>query len=331
MQKKTNFIRLGIENINDYVREHCMNLRSDVQLAAEEVILQVNEITTKIIEEIDEYEKERIEFNETNKESLEQFNKIAKEMESFHAIDTEFLKKYKVDYKIINKANEKSRNLIKKAEEEIQNLKEIIFDGKIFKFDKNNYKINKSILGSTKIINNKMSSLILSGRNQVNQLMSLCTFPVDQKWNLIYRASQDGFEAAKFHTKCDNKPNTLILVKSINDNVFGGYTEQTWNQTGGYKADLNSFIFSLINKHNEPIKIKCSEKYGIYCHNSCGPVFGCNDFHITDKSNANTSSCSNLGPSYKHPDYAFGSNEAESFLAGSYNFQVSDIEVYTKQ
>jgi hypothetical protein len=32
-----------------------MNLRSDVQLKAEEVILQVNDITTKIIEEIDEY------------------------------------------------------------------------------------------------------------------------------------------------------------------------------------------------------------------------------------------------------------------------------------
>ena len=68
MQKKTNIIKLGIENSNDFVKEHCMNLRSDVQLTAEEVILQVNEITTKIIEEIDEYEKELIEFNKTNKE-----------------------------------------------------------------------------------------------------------------------------------------------------------------------------------------------------------------------------------------------------------------------
>jgi len=31
-----------------------------------------------------------------------------------------------------------------------------------------------------------------------------------------------------------------------------------------------------------------------------------------------------------HPTYARGSNEARSFLAGSYYFQVADIEVYTK-
>jgi vacuolar-type H+-ATPase subunit H len=288
MQKKTSFIRLGIENSSDFVKEHCMNLRSDVQLTAEE---------------------------------------------SFHAINTEFLKEYKVDYKIIHKANEESRNLIKKAEEEIQNLKEIIFDGKIFKFDKNNEKINKSILGSTKIINNKMSSTILSGRNQVNQLMSLCKFPVDQKWNLIYRASQDGFEASQFHAKCDDKSNTLFIIKSTNGNVFGGYTEQTWNDISDLKADPYSYIFSLVNKFNKPIKLKCSTyDNSIYCHSCYGPTFGCkHDLHIADKSNTNTYSCSNLGESYAHPDYAYGSKEAKSFLAGSYNFQVLEIEVYTKQ
>jgi len=99
MQKKTSFIKLGIENSSDLVKEHCIELRSDVQLKAEEVILQVNDITTKIIEEIDEYEKELIEFNKTNKESLDNFNKIVKEMESFHVINREYLKKYKVDYR----------------------------------------------------------------------------------------------------------------------------------------------------------------------------------------------------------------------------------------
>jgi len=177
-----------------------------------------------------------------------------------------------------------------------------------------------------------MSSTILSEKYQTKQLMSLCEFPADLRWNLIYRASQDGFEASKFHTKCDNKPNTLIIVKSTDGNVFGGYTEQTWNHTGNYKADPNSFIFSLINKLNKPIKMKWSQSYGIYCHTSNGPTFGSgHDLHIADRSNTNTISYSNLRHSYTHPDYAYGSNEATSFLAGSYNFQVSEIEVYTKQ
>jgi hypothetical protein len=120
--------------------------------------------------------------------------------------------------------------------------------------------------------------------------------------------------------------------KSTNDNVFGGYSEQTWNHIGYYKADPNSFIFSLINKLNKPIKMKCSQNHGIYCNSSYGPTFGGgHDLHIDDRSNTNTSSYSDLGYSYSHPDYAYRSNEAKSFLAGSYNFQVTEIEVYAKQ
>jgi len=87
-----------------------------------------------------------------------------------------------------------------------------------------------------------------------------------------------------------------------------------------------------MNKLNTPIKMKWSQGSGITCHTSYGPTFGGgHDLHIDDKSNTNTSSYSDLGYSYSHPDYAFGSNEVTSFLAGSYNFQVLEIEVFTKQ
>jgi hypothetical protein len=42
IQKKYNFIKLGIKNSSDFVNEHCFNLKSNVQLATEEVILQIN-------------------------------------------------------------------------------------------------------------------------------------------------------------------------------------------------------------------------------------------------------------------------------------------------
>jgi hypothetical protein len=83
---------------------------------------------------------------------------------------------------------------------------------------------------------------------------------------------------------------------------------------------------------NEPIKIKWSQGNGIYCLTSCGPTFGGGfDLCIDDKSNSNTNSRSNLGHSYTHPNYAYESNEAKSFLAGSCKFQISEIEVFTKQ
>lgn len=49
---------------------------------------------------------------------------------------------------------------------------------------------------------------------------------------------------------------------------------------------------------------------------------------ISSESNANNNSYSNLGSSYITPLGIHGSNEARNFLAGSYNFTVSEIEVF---
>ena len=42
-------------------------------------------------------------------------------------------------------------------------------------------------------------------------------------------------------------------------------------------------------------------------------------------------SFSNLGHTYSHPRHAFGTNEAQTFLAGSFHFQLDEIEVYQKE
>ena len=47
------------------------------------------------------------------------------------------------------------------------------------------------------------------------------------KWDLCYRASRDGWSAQDFHSHCDNKGPTVVLVKA-NDCIFGGYTDQDW-------------------------------------------------------------------------------------------------------
>jgi hypothetical protein len=331
MQNKCNFIKLGIENSDDLVKEHCMNLKSEVHLTAEEVIQQVNDLTDQIIEEINDYEKETIEYNKKNSKNLVGFNNIVKELESFHTNNTEYLKRFDANHKMVIKLNEDANNLIEKTELEIDNLKNVIFDEKFLKFEKNKYKIKRSVLGRTAVNNTKFDSLILIDQAQIKDLLKLCEFSLNQKWNLIYRASRDGFKASQFHAKCDNKHNTLVIIKSTNGNIFGGYTEQSWAH-GSLKFDRIAFIFSLINQLNRPLKIKC-EKSGIAIMslNDNGPIFGVRDILISNESNTNKHSYSNLGRSFIHPDYAHGSNEAKSFLAGSEYFQVSEIEVYTKK
>jgi hypothetical protein len=92
---------------------------------------------------------------------------------------------------------------------------------------------------------------------QVQTLLKLCNFdPNTCKFSLVYRASQDGFGADEFHAKCDGVAKTLTIIKvKGNVNVFGGYTEASWDSSNNFKEDHNAFIFSLVNRENKPVKI----------------------------------------------------------------------------
>jgi hypothetical protein len=176
------------------------------------------------------------------------------------------------------------------------------------------------------------SSYIVS-QTDFPKLNSLCGFPTDQKWRLLYRGSVDGFGAADFHNRCNNIPDTLTIVKSTNGYVFGGFTHRTWDSTDYFKLDTGSFIFSFVNAYNKPIVLNCTERdYSIYNNPNFGPVFGKGyDLFISSDSNTNTNSSSNLGRSYQLPyDYTYDTENARSFLAGSHRFQVAEIEVFAK-
>ena len=169
-------------------------------------------------------------------------------------------------------------------------------------------------------------------------LIKLCEFDSKSKFTLVYRASVDGFGAKVFHSKCDKIAKTLTIIKAKESgNIFGGYTEATWEQIGPkwhYKEDKNAFIFSLVNKHNQPIKMKTQNpSKSIEADIKWGVIFGCGffggrDIIISSNSNTNNDSHSNLGGVYLHPSFQNGSNEAKRFLAGSYFFSTDEIEVY---
>ena len=50
----------------------------------------------------------------------------------------------------------------------------------------------------------------------------------DYQWKLIYRESEHKHHASSFHSYCDGKAPTLIIIKSSEGWVFGGYTTQSW-------------------------------------------------------------------------------------------------------
>jgi hypothetical protein len=171
--------------------------------------------------------------------------------------------------------------------------------------------------------------------DQQVKLYILCEFPKDQKWELKYRASRDGFKGTDFHAKCDGVPNTLSVIKSTHGNIFGGLTEKPWTSHYCVVSDPKAYIFSLINQENKPFKSVCSNRGAIRCRQNFGPTFGDEDadkkdIWITSESNSNEDSSSNFGSRFEHPDYVKGTKRANTILAGSNKFRTLEIEVFTK-
>ena len=120
------------------------------------------------------------------------------------------------------------------------------------------------------------------------------------------------------------------MVSSETNKLFGGYTSLSWTSpiAPEWKKDEKAFIFSLTNrtKHtqtqNKLQAVEHSKEYLI--------SFGRgHDFRISSNANANNESYSNFGYTYQLPEgITMNSDLAKSYLAGSYQFKIVEIEVY---
>ena len=165
--------------------------------------------------------------------------------------------------------------------------------------------------------------------------MKTINFPLNSSWNLLYQATQDGFKASDFHSKCDNVINTLTVIKSTNGFIFGGFTTQTWTPTESFKSDSFAFLFSLVNIYKTPLKLNISiPNNAITASSLRGPAFGNGyDLVVEDQSNLpNSRSFAHLGYTYDSPIISTEYNlsvSAFDLLSGSNTFQSEQIEVYS--
>ena len=154
-----------------------------------------------------------------------------------------------------NENEENFKKLLKLKEEEIA-LKDI--DSKILtkledlKFIEEGYKKNDQL----NILNNKKF-----------------------KPKLLYRATRDGDSTSVFHKKCNNINGTLMIVKTDKGFIFGGCTNEIWNEDKSYRKDDSAICFSLDLK-----KIYKSKKtnYSIHCNSTSNYGFGNYFFTIYD-------------------------------------------------
>jgi hypothetical protein len=181
-----------------------------------------------------------------------------------------------------------------------------------------------------------INSLILTQNNRISLTLMLNNLT---EARLIYRASRDGFEASSFHSKCDNISNTVTIIKTTSNSVFGGFASASWSSiltnnyfNGACIYDSNAFIFSLRrsgNSNKERFNVT-QPQWAIYSSFTWGPLFGY-DIVVSDNSNTNEKSFSDWGHAYEFiPKNIPDESEyyGQSYLAGSFFWQTTEIEVY---
>lgn len=190
-------------------------------------------------------------------------------------------------------------------------------------------------------------SIILNGySNLKSSLLSI----ISQRYvntnktniNLIYRASEDGFDAMDFHYAADQFRPTLTIVKSEYGHVFGGWSMNNWQIKSCWRTDIHAWMFlgvakeTILARHglnslDLPIVFEIARPlYSTRMKPFYGPVFGRGfDMFIANESNINRQSYAHLGYAYRlNIEMDRNEDRLYDLLGGSLWFKVIDIEIF---
>ena len=107
-------------------------------------------------------------------------------------------------------------------------------------------------------------------------------------FELLYKASIDGDYAENFHKNCDGYNPTVTIIKSKNNNIFGGYISVPFLSIYEPFLDETAFLFSLTK--NQKYRIKNIE-FPVSNSYFYGPHFGINDLRISSQCLSKVSFC----------------------------------------
>ena len=126
------------------------------------------------------------------------------------------------------------------------------------------------------------SSILESDREKINLLtrwISALDIGQIKKYKLIFSAKDYKFDSFYFHDICGSKDinNTLIIIKTENNDIIGGFTLASWEANSLLNYDDKAFIFNLNKKKKFRISNPSS---AINSRINEGPIFGIYDIII---------------------------------------------------
>ena len=235
--------------------------KKDINLSVEEIYQELLNMKNKI-KEIDNLNIDNNNLKNDNNNLTIKINDIINEMNIIknenktlnNEINTLKLNNNKINNEISNLKIE--NNEIKLKIEE-QNKELNILKQKLYPF------MNKSVI----MRDDEKDIIIKEIENKINKRI--------KEIKKLYQATIDGGEPINFHSKCDNIPNTLVLIKSEGNRRFGGFTPIPWKSEEKEiflkDQDNKTFVFSLDNKKIYYLK----DNYDAVCHyKERGPIFG---------------------------------------------------------
>ncbi|MDR3738138.1 MAG: TLD domain-containing protein [Terracidiphilus sp.] len=119
-------------------------------------------------------------------------------------------------------------------------------------------------------------------------LSALADWLPGRTFTLLYRGSRDGMTPLAFHSLCDGKGPTLVLIRCDKGFVFGGYAGASWVTAGDHDEDCDyfggwnvaspdAFLLSVVGPYSSrPVKFPVLPEKAheaLYNVEGCGPAF----------------------------------------------------------
>lgn len=318
--------------------DHFKEIERQVNLKREEFKESVDNFYLKLIDHIKNFSKS---YRDSFRADFDKFKLLfsLKENQSKDILESIFSDPYIPDG-FLQRIKDKYISLFYEIQKKIHDFKILMPQ----KLNKTNSLVSRSIT-DLEVLFDRLTLTEFSNLDPFNEseilttialkydLNKLCEFSLDQKWKLLYRGSRDGFKPNNFHYKCDNYSHTLTIFKTSNaPYIFGGFASVSWDCSNTYKTDNESFIFSLENQENFPLKLKPNFKfvgYEVSCFELYGPSFGIDDIYYSGY--ANRMCLTEVGATFSHPNLQhLRSDQIQSLLGGSKIFNISEVEVFVK-
>ena len=139
-------------------------------------------------------------------------------------------------------------------------------------------------------------------------------------FKLLYKALIDKDSASSFHNKVDNKGPILVIIKTKDNRIIGGFSSKSWSSEDKYIEDNEAFLFNEFYKFNLNSK---NNEYACFHNKEEGPHFGKNALIVSNNCLKDYSkNICRKDDTYQFKMYNLIGKTGES------NLKIKDYEVY---